>query len=50
MLQKIARLDPRLGPVYFSKIDISYVFYRISIRSEDVPKLAIMFPIEEGEE
>jgi hypothetical protein len=49
ILQKIARSDPRLGPVYLSKIDISDGFYRIAIRSEDVPKLAVMFPTAPGE-
>jgi hypothetical protein len=33
-----------------SKIDIAEGFYRIAIRPEDVFKLAIMFPTEEGEE
>jgi hypothetical protein len=46
LLQKIARSDPRLGPVYLSKIDISDGFYRIAIHSKDVPKLAIMFPTD----
>jgi hypothetical protein len=36
--------------VYLSKIDIADGFYRIAIRSNDVPKLAIMFPTAEGEE
>jgi hypothetical protein len=40
----------RSGPVYLFKIDISDGFYRISIRSEEVPKLAIMFPTGTGEE
>jgi hypothetical protein len=50
ILQKIANSDPRLGLVYLSKIDIVDGFYRIAIRSNDVPKLAIMFPTAEGEE
>jgi hypothetical protein len=50
ILQKIARSDPRLGPVYLFKIDISDGFYRIAIRSEDVPKLSVMFPTAPGEE
>jgi hypothetical protein len=48
ILQKIARSDPRLGPVFLSKIDISDGFYRIAIRSEGVPKQAIMFPTKAG--
>jgi hypothetical protein len=50
ILQNISRSNPRLGPVFLSKIDISDRFYRIAIRSEDIPKLAIMFPKEAGEE
>jgi hypothetical protein len=50
ILQQIAQSDPRLGPVYLSKIDIADGFYRIAIRSEDVSKLAIMFPTAEGED
>jgi hypothetical protein len=49
-LQKIAHSDPRLGPVYLSKVDIADGFYRIAIRSNDVPKLAITFPTAEGED
>jgi hypothetical protein len=50
ILQKIARSDPHLGLVYLSKIDISDGFYRIAIRSEDIPKLAVMFPTAPGAE
>jgi hypothetical protein len=39
ILQNIARSDPRLCPLFLSKIDISDGFYRIAIHSEDVPKL-----------
>jgi hypothetical protein len=49
ILQKMDRLDPLLAPVYLSKIDIVDGFYQIAIRPEDVPKLAIMLPMEEGE-
>jgi hypothetical protein len=50
ILQKNANSDPRLGPVYLSKIDIADGFYRIAIRSNDVPKLAIMIPTAKCEE
>jgi hypothetical protein len=39
ILHAIARSDPRLVPVYLSKINIADGFYRISIRSEDIPSL-----------
>jgi hypothetical protein len=50
ILQKIARSEPCLGPLFLSKIDISDGFYRIAIFSEGVPKLAVVFPTEPGEE
>jgi hypothetical protein len=49
ILHAIARSDPRLGPIYLSKIDIAYGFYRIGIRSEDVPKLGVLFPARDRE-
>jgi hypothetical protein len=39
ILHAIARSDPRLGPIYPSKIDIADGFYRIGIRSEDTSSL-----------
>jgi hypothetical protein len=50
ILQQIARSDPRLGSGYLSKIDIADGFYRIAIRPDDISKLAIMFPTQNGEE
>jgi hypothetical protein len=50
ILQQIAHSDPRLGPVFLSKIDIVYGFYCIGIRVDDVPKLGIIFPTQPGEE
>jgi hypothetical protein len=50
ILQTIARSDPRLSHVYFSKIDVADVFYRIWIQSEDVPRPGVIFPDEAGEE
>jgi hypothetical protein len=48
ILQQINLSDPRLGPVYLSKINISDGFYRIAIHPDDIPKLAIMFPTQDG--
>jgi hypothetical protein len=50
ILRTIARADPRLGPVYLSKIDIADGFYRIGIRVQDIPKLGVLFPARDGEE
>jgi hypothetical protein len=50
ILHTIARSDPRLGPIYLSKIDIADGFYRIGIRSKDIPKVGVLFPARDGEE
>jgi hypothetical protein len=50
ILRTIARADPRLGPVYLSKIGIADGFYRIGIRVQDIPKLGVLFPARTGEE
>jgi hypothetical protein len=50
ILRTIARADPRLGPVYLSKIDIADGFYRIGVRVQDIPKLGVLFPERDGEE
>jgi hypothetical protein len=49
ILQQIAQSDPHVGPVYLSKINIADGFYRIAIHPDDIPKLAIMFPTQDGE-
>jgi hypothetical protein len=38
------------GPTYMMKLDLSDGFYRIQVKPEDVPKLAIAFPTGPGEE
>ena len=50
ILQKIHDANPRFGPVYMCKIDISDGFYRVGICPEDAIKLAILFPCRESEE
>jgi hypothetical protein len=50
ILQKIVCSDPRLGPVYLSKVDIADGFYYILIRVEDVAKLGVIFPTGSNEE
>ena len=44
VLQRIYKANPKFGPVYLSKIDISDGFYRIAVRTEDVSKLDVLFP------
>ena len=50
ILHHIHHANPHLGPVYLSKIDISDGFYRIWLRAEDIPKMAVLFPSRRGEE
>lgn len=42
--------NPKLGPVFSSKVDISDGFCQIWLRAANVPKLEITFPSQEGEE
>jgi hypothetical protein len=50
LLHHIHRANPRYGPVYLCKIDISDGFYRVWLRAEDVPKLGVLFPARPGED
>jgi hypothetical protein len=50
VLQHLKSANPNLGPVYLSKIDIADDFYRIWVRANDVPKLGVLFPTDDGEE
>ena len=47
------KANPKFGPgvyIYLSKkIDISDGFYRIAVRTEDAPELAVLFPTRDGE-
>jgi hypothetical protein len=49
VLRAILTADPRHGPVYMLKIDLSDGFYRIPVRPEDVQKLGVAFPTKPGE-
>ena len=42
--------DPRHGPTYIVKLDLSDGFYRVRPRAEDIPKLGLAFPAGPGEE
>jgi hypothetical protein len=49
VLSTIHHANPRLGPVYLSKIDIADGFYRLSVNDIDVAKLDVVVPNEPGE-
>jgi hypothetical protein len=50
ILREILLADPKLGPIYLMKIDISDGFYRINLNVEDIPKLRVVFPMAPGQE
>jgi len=49
LIAHIVHSDPRFGPVHFIKIDIADGFYRVWLRLEDIPKLAVTIPNLPGE-
>lgn len=50
LLQHIHRANPRLGPVFLSKVDITDGFHRAWLEASNTPKLAVVFPSRENEE
>jgi hypothetical protein len=50
ILSAIVRSNPRLGPVYLSKVDITHGFYRIWVRAADVPNLGVRLPTVAGQD
>ena len=50
LLRKILLADPKLGPTYISKLDISDGFYRVNLNIDDIPKLGVVFPTKPGEQ
>jgi hypothetical protein len=50
LLREILLADPKLGPVYLLKLDISDGFYRVNLNINDIPKLGVAFPSRPGQE
>ena len=48
LLYLIRHADPKYGPVYLAKLDLKDGFYRIHLRPEDAPSLAVVLPQYEG--
>jgi hypothetical protein len=44
ILDKILHADPAEGPVYMSKDDVSDGFYRVPVKTKDIPMLGVPFP------
>jgi hypothetical protein len=49
VLSTVHHADPRLGPVYLTKIDIADGFYIIGVNDVDVAKLGVVVSTEPGE-
>jgi hypothetical protein len=49
ILRAVVTADPRHGPVFLLKIDLSDGFYRIRLKAEDTPRLAVAMPHRPGE-
>ena len=49
VIAKIVGADARYGSVHMAKIDIADGFYRIWVRTEDVPKLGVALPQVPGQ-
>jgi hypothetical protein len=50
LLEDIVNADPRFGPVYLCKVDISDGFYCVWLQAEDILKLGVSFPAESNGE
>jgi hypothetical protein len=50
LLFRIRHANPKYGPVYMNKVDISDGFYRVWLAAESAPKLAVVLPCRPGEE
>jgi len=49
LLTQVVRANPKFGPVHFFKLDVADGFYRVWLRAEDVPILAVSIPALPGE-
>ena len=44
ILKQLLTADPRLGPVYLSKVDLADAYMRLWVSMEDVPTFAVLIP------
>ena len=49
IISQVVHSNPHFGPVHFIKLDIADGFYRVWLRLEDIPKLAVSIPSLPGE-
>jgi hypothetical protein len=50
VLREILLADPKYGPVYLNKTDLSDGFYREDLNPGDIPKLGVIYPSRPGQE
>jgi hypothetical protein len=50
VLKQLKHENPKIGPIYLSKIDTEDGFYQIWIQATDVPNLGVLFPSRPGDE
>jgi hypothetical protein len=50
ILQAVVYASPRHGPVFLFKLDVADGYYRVGLRPNDIPKLAVTFPAAPGDE
>jgi hypothetical protein len=50
ILHSTRHANPAFGPTYLSKYDIKDGFYRMFLRANDCPRLAIILPVYPGKE
>ena len=44
ILKQLITTDPRLGPVYLSKLNLEDTYMRLWVRMEDFPSVAFLIP------
>lgn len=44
VIESIVNANPRFGPMYLCKVDISDGFYRVGLRPADIPKMGVVLP------
>ena len=44
ILKQVLTIDPCLGPVYISKVDLSDTYMSLWVRIEDIPSVAFLIP------
>ena len=50
IIYRLRHANPRFGPTYLAKIDLSDGFYRIRVSTDTIPSLAVVLPHLPGEE